>query len=40
MAVARTRSGQIMLLTIYGKSNSATNPAHLLRMLKDEITKP
>lgn len=34
---ARTRAGQIWLLTIYGKGTVDTIPAHVLRALRDEI---
>ena len=34
---ARTRAGQIWLLTIYGKSFLENIPAHVLRALKDEL---
>lgn len=37
---AWTRAGQILLLTIYGKNTTATIAAHVLRTLKDEMTRP
>lgn len=35
--LARPRSGQIWLLTIYDKATSDAIPAHLLRAIRDEI---
>ena len=34
---ARTRQGQIWLLTIYGKSVKDNIPAHVLRQIREEI---
>lgn len=36
---AWTRAGQILLLTIYGKNTTATIAPHVLRTLKDEMTR-
>ena len=36
---ASTRAGQILLLTIYGKNTTATIAPHVLRTLKDEMTR-
>jgi hypothetical protein len=34
---ARTRQGQIWMLTLYAKNVAETIPAHLLRQIKEEI---
>jgi hypothetical protein len=34
---ARTRQGQIWMLTLYAKNVAETIPAHFLRKIKDEI---
>jgi hypothetical protein len=34
---ARTRQGQIWMLTLYAKNVAESIPAHLLRQIKDEI---
>lgn len=34
---ARTRQGQIWMLTIYAKSEEAAIPAHVLRQIREEI---
>jgi hypothetical protein len=34
---ARTRQGQIWMLTLYAKSVAETIPAHVLRQIKEEI---
>jgi len=34
---ARTRQGQIWMLTLYNKSEESNIPAHTLRLIKEEI---
>jgi len=34
---ARTRQGQIWMLTLYAKNVAETIPAHVLRQIKEEI---